>query len=704
MTSITAVEREIGGRKLVLETGRVARQAHGGLTVRYGDTVVLATVLSAPPTREIGFFPLYVDYREMQYAGGKFPGGFFKREGRPTAKEVLSCRMIDRTIRPLFPDDFTDEVQIQCMVIAADKDYDADVLAVIGGSASLVLSHAPFLGPTAAVRVGRIGGEFILFPTYAQRAESEFDLVVAGHKDAINMIELGGNEVDEDVVTEACAFAHGHIKTICAMIEELADKGGRREVAFQSNPLSDELKALVEQRCGDRIRQAKQIAGKVERNDALAAIQEELIAELCPEDVEEPEHSLSDVRRAFYKLEGKIQRELILDGKRPDGRSYQEIRPITIDVPALPRVHGSALFTRGETQSMAVVTLGTPRDQQKIDGLPEEYLKRFLLHYNFPPFSVGEIRPIRGPGRREIGHGNLAEKSLEPVLPSADDFPYTVRVVSEILESNGSSSMASVCSATLSMMDAGVPIKAPVAGISIGMVREGDRKVLLTDIIGEEDFHGDMDFKVAGTANGITGIQLDMKPVAGIDIETIGQTLAQAREARRELLAKIAEAIPAPRPEISEYAPKMVTIQIDPEKIGKLIGPGGKTINALCTDYDVTIDVEDDGRVYVAGVGPEGVTRALDAIEALTQEAKVGKIYKGKVVSVRDFGAFIEIFPGQDGLCHVSELDEKYVKNVTDVVNVGDEVTVKVILIDDQGRVKLSRKAALKEEKSKSTS
>ncbi|MHC4563926.1 MAG: polyribonucleotide nucleotidyltransferase [Planctomycetota bacterium] len=702
MTSITTVEREIGGHKLILETGRIARQAHGALTVRYGDTVVLATVLSAPPTREIGFFPLYVDYREMQYAGGKFPGGFFKREGRPTAKEVLSCRMIDRTIRPLFPDDFTDEVQIQCMVVAADKDYDADVLAVNGGSAALCLSHTPFLGPIAAVRLGRVDGELVLFPTYAQRAESEFDLVVAGHKDAINMIELGGAEVAEEIVVEACRVAHEHIKVICGMIEELTHKAEGREVTFEPSPLSDQVKTLVADRCADRLRQAKQIHGKVERGEALSAMQEELLAELCPEGVDEPEHTPAEVRKAFYKLEGSIQRELILSGHRADGRSDTEIRPITIDVPALPRVHGSALFTRGETQSMAVVTLGTPRDQQKIDGLPEEYLKRFLMHYNFPPFSVGEIRPIRGPGRREIGHGSLAEKSLQPVLPCPDDFPYTIRVVSEIFESNGSSSMASVCSATLSLMDAGVPIKSPVAGISIGMVRDGGRKVLLTDIIGEEDFHGDMDFKVAGTKDGITGIQLDMKPVEGIDIETIGETLQRAREARLELLARITEAIAAPRPDISQFAPKMVTITIDPEKIGKVIGPGGKTINAMCADYDVKIDVEDDGKVYVAGVGSEGVSQAIAAIEALTQEAKVGTIYKGKVVSIRDFGAFIEIFPGQDGLCHVSELDEKYVKNVTDVVKVGDEVTVKVILIDDQGRVKLSRKAAMMEQKATS--
>ncbi|OPX24800.1 MAG: polyribonucleotide nucleotidyltransferase [Planctomycetales bacterium 4484_123] len=698
MTTVTIVEKLIGDQKLVLETGKVARQAHGAVSVRYGDTTVLATALTSPPTRDIDFFPLYVDYREMQYAGGKFPGGFFKREGRPTAKEILSCRMIDRTVRPLFAEDFTDEVQIQCIVVSADKDYDADVLAVIGGSAALALSPAPFLGPVGAVRVGRVDGQLVIFPTYEQRERSDFDLVVAGRSDSINMIELGGREVPEEFIVEGCRFAHEYVKTIVAMIEELAAKAGQ-QVAYEAHPLSEELRALVEQRCAERIAQAKRITGKAERNEALAAICDELVAELCPEGEEQPQYPEADVRKAFYKVEGRIQRELILAGHRPDGRGLRQVRPITIEVPALPRVHGSALFTRGETQSLATVTLGTPRDQQKIDGLPEEYYKRFLLHYNFPPFSVGEIRPIRGPGRRDIGHGALAEKSIEAVLPPADDFPYTVRVVSEILESNGSSSMASVCSASLALMDAGVPISAPVAGISIGMVREDAGKVLLTDIIGEEDFHGDMDFKVAGTRKGVTGIQLDVKPVVGLDVETIAEALAQAREARLEVLEEMARAIPAPRPEISPYAPKMVTLTIDIEKIGKLIGPGGKTINGLSAKYDVTIDVEDDGKVYVAGTDGEGVKQAVAEIEAMTQEAKLGQIYTGRVVSIRDFGAFVEIFPGQDGLCHVSELDEKFVKNVSDVVKVGDTVTVKVIAIDEQGRVKLSRKAAMREQR-----
>ncbi len=698
MKTVTTIEKEIGSQKLILETGKIARQAHGALTVRYGDTVVLATVLSAPPTRQIDYFPLYVDYREMQYAGGKFPGGFFKREGRPSSKEVLSCRMIDRTIRPLFPSDFNDEVQIQCMVVSADKDHDADVLAMIGGSAALALSPAPFLGPIAAVRVGRVDGQFVVFPTYKQREESDFDLIVAGHRDAINMIELGGNEVDEETVAQACKFAFEHIQTIIGMIDSMVKEAGE-EKTYESTPISEKLMSLAADRCGEKLRQAKQINEKAERNQAVAALCDELLAELCPEDVEEPEYDPADVRKAFYKTEGKIQRELILSGTRPDGRAADEIRKITIEVPVLPRTHGSALFTRGETQAMAAVTLGTPRDQQKIDGLPEEYFKRFLLHYNFPPFSVGEIRPIRGPGRRDIGHGALAEKSLQPVLPSADEFPYTVRVVSEILESNGSSSMATVCSATLSLMDAGVPIKAPVAGISVGMVKEGDKKILLTDIIGEEDFHGDMDFKVAGTRKGITGIQVDVKPVEGIDHETVVQALEQAKAARMKLLDDIENAISAPREDISTYAPKMITIKIDPEKIGKVIGPGGKTINGLSTKYEVSIDIEDDGTIFIAGVSGDGAAKATADIEAMTEEVKVGKIYTGKVVGIKEFGAFVEILPGQDGLCHISQLEDRRVEKVEDVCNLGDEMKVKVIGVDDRGRVKLSRKEAMAEEK-----
>jgi len=701
MKTMTIVEKELGNKRLILETGKLAKQAHGAVTVRCGDTVVLATVLSAPSVRDIDFFPLYVDYREMQYAGGKFPGGFFKREGRPTSKEILSARMIDRSIRPLFPEDFRDEVQIQCIVISADKDYDADVLAVIGSSAAVTLSHAPFLGPIGAVRVGRVDGQFVLFPSYSERENSEIDLVICGHREAVNMIEMAGREVPESLTAEACEFGFQYVKDIVDVIEEMAGRVGR-EKAYEAHPISEELLQTILSKAGDRIRQAKTIKSKAERNDSLSKVAEELVAELCPADAAEPKYLPDDVRTAFHKVEGKVQRELILSGVRPDGRDAKEVRPLSIEVPALPRVHGSALFTRGETQSMATVTLGTPRDQQKIDGLQDEYFKNFILHYNFPPFSVGEIRPVRGPSRRDIGHGALAEKSLQPVLPSQEEFPYTIRVVSEILESNGSSSMASVCSGTLALMDAGVPIKSPVAGISIGMVREGDRKVLLTDIIGEEDFHGDMDFKVAGTKTGITGIQLDLKPPQGIDLETISQALEQAKEARLYVLEEMQKVIAAPRPDISQFAPRLITINIDPEKIGKLIGPGGKVINGLSTKYNVTIDIEDDGTVFIAGQSAESVEQTRQEVEAITEEVKVGRRYTGKVVGIKDFGAFVELVPGTDGLCHVSELDEKFVKNVSDICRLGDTITVKVIAIDDQGRIKLSRKAVLREDQNKS--
>ena len=697
---ITRVERQIGDQKLILETGRMAKQAHGALTVQYGETVVLATVLAAPSTRDIDFFPLYVDYREMQYAGGKFPGGFFKREGRPSGKEILSCRLIDRGIRPLFPDDYKDEVQVQCIVIAADKEYDPDVLGIIGAAAALSLSHAPFDGPLAAIRVAQVDGQWALMPSYAQREKSPFDLVATGHRQALNMMEFGGKQVAEPTVLEACKVAHKAVAEICGMIDELAGKAGRPKT-YESTPMSAELQDLVYSKVGEEIRRLKQIQAKQERNGALSELADRVVAELCPPDEAKPKYESADVRQAVYKIEGKIQRELILSGIRPDGRKATQVRPISIDVPALPKVHGSSLFSRGETQSLAVVTLGTPRDQQKIDGLQEEYFKRFIMHYNFPPFSVGEIRPIRGPSRRDIGHGALAEKSLEAVIPSAEDFPYTVRVVSEILESNGSSSMASVCSAVLALMDAGVPILAPVAGVSIGMVHDGKRRLLLTDILGEEDFHGDMDFKVAGTRTGITGIQLDMKAPEGIGMDMIEAALKQAREARLHILDRMAEALAAPRPEISLNAPRLITIKIDPEKIGKVIGPGGKTINGLSQKYGVTIDIEDDGSVFIAGSSAENVEQAQAEIEAITEEIKVGRVYTGKVVGIKDFGAFVEIAPGQDGLVHVSELDDKFVKNVGEAVKLGDTFKVKVVSIDDQGRIKLSRKAAMRDEKEK---
>ena len=702
--AIVRVEREIAGRVLSIETGKLAKQAHGAVEIRYGDTVVLATVLSAPSTREISWFPLYVDYRENRSADGKIPGGFFKREGRPTTKEILTMRMIDRPIRPRFPDDFVDEVQIQCCVLSFDRDNDPDTIAIIGSSAALALSHAPFQGPIAAARVGYVDGNHVINPTHEQLEESQMDLIVCGHAEGINMIELGGKEVAEDIVAEGIRLGTEVVKEVISLIDELVEKaGGGSEITFESKPIPEELHALVADRCAERIKEAKQIASKMDRKEALAAIGEELVCELCPEDVEEPEYTVSQVKTALYKLEGKVQRELILAGIRPDARAMDEIRPLTVEVATLPRTHGSAIFGRGETMAMATVTLGTTRDAQIIDGLGDEYSKTFMLHYNFPPFCVGEIKPIRGPGRRDIGHGALAEKSLQPVLPSSDDFGYTIRVVADILESNGSSSMASVCSATLSLMDAGVPISAPVAGISIGMVSEADNYVLLTDIMGEEDYHGDMDFKVAGTAEGITGIQLDMK-ASHIRQDQVAETLVAAKAARLKILDAITEVIPAPRDDISPYAPRMITIMIDPDKIGKVIGSGGSTIKRLQEESGATIEIDDDnsGRIYISCVESEGAQVAKAAIEALTQDVELDKVYDGVVVSIKDFGAFVEILPGTDGMCHISELDTKRVDKVTDVCKVGDSMRVKVVGIEEnrgKKKIRLSRKVLLGDKK-----
>ncbi len=691
------IEKQIAGRTFILETGNVARQSHGAVWAQYGDTIVLATVLTAPPTRDIDYFPLYVEYRENQYAAGKVPGGWFKREGRPSTKEILTCRMIDRPIRPLFPDDFKNEVQIQCMVLSTDNQNDPDILAMIAASAALMISPAPFQGPIGMARVGYKDDKYLINPTHDELEGSIMNLVVCGHSEAINMLELSGDQVPEDIVAEGIAKGFEAVQEAISMIQELMEKVGPVEKTYEPAPVPPELIGVVMDEYGEKIRQAKQIAAKVERNDAMAALREQLLAKMCPENAEEPKYAPAQVKEAFHKTEGKIQREMILQGKRLDGRGPDEVRPLKIQVGILPRVHGSAIFTRGETQALATTTLGTPRDMQIVDGLLEEYKKRFMLHYNFPPFSVGEIRPIRGPGRREIGHGALAEKSIETVLPDTADFPYTIRIVADMLESNGSTSMATICGGTLSLMDAGVPIKAPVAGISIGMVSDGDKYLLLTDIVGEEDYHGDMDFKVAGTESGITGIQLDVKS-SGITQDRIPEVLAQARQARLKIIEQMRKVIDKPRPELNPYAPRMLTIKIDPEKIGKVIGPGGKMINKIQDETKATIDIENDGTIFIASTAGTGAEAARDAIEALTEEAKLGKIYTGKVVSVRDFGAFIEILPGQDGLCHVSELAEGYVKKATDVCNVGDTVTAKIIAIDDQGRIKLSLKAAKKQE------
>jgi len=692
--SLIRVEREIAGRTLSLETGVLARQAHGAVKVTYGESVVLCTVLSAAPTRDLDFFPLYVDYRENRYAGGKIPGGFFKREGRPSTKEVITMRMIDRPNRPLFPEDFTDEVQVQCMTLSFDNVSDPDLLAMIGSAAALAIAPIPYQGPVGSARVGYVDGEYVLNPTIEQTAESDMDLLAAGPSQGVNMIEMDGMEMSDEIVARGIEIAFGSCREIIAMIEELAGRVGEIDRSYEERPIPDELKTEIAVKYGDRIREAKQIDGKVERDDAIKAIGEEVLAEYCPEDVEEPAYSPYQVKMAFYKTQGKIQRELIMQSIRADGRAMDEVRPLDIEVDVLPRTHGSALFSRGETQALCIATLGTPRDMQIIDGLLEEYKKPFTLQYNFPPFSVGEIRPIRGPSRRDFGHGMLAEKSIQPVMPDRESFPYTAQVVAEMLGSNGSTSQATICGATLALMAAGVPISAPVAGISIGMVSDGDDFVLLTDILGEEDFHGDMDFKVAGTAKGITAIQLDMKAV-GIAQDRIVATLKQAREAREFILAKMAEVIAEPREEPSPLAPRMLSVQINPEKIGKVIGPGGKMIHSIQDETGATIDIEDDGTVMIFCLNKEGAEAAAAMIKNITAEAELGETYTGKIVSIRDFGAFIEILPGVEGLCHVSELAKEYVKNVKDVVSVGDTVEVKVINIDDQGRVKVSRKAAL---------
>jgi len=664
--------------------------------VQYGETVVLTAVATGPPRPGIDFFPLTCDYRERQAAAGKFPGGFLKREGRPTMKEVLTSRLMDRPIRPLFPDGFHDEVQIQSFVMASDRQVDADILAMNGAAASLGLSPLPFQGPLAAVRLGRINGELVPFPTQDELEESDLDLIVAGSKTAVLMIEGFAREMPEAEMAEAIMECHRYVRELCELQEEFFRKANVSKPEFVAPP-SDGIYERLRERFFDGFNAAKQTVGKQARAEAVRAFKDRVVAELIPDPLAEGAMSVIGFESAWHHLEEKVVRDLILSGVRPDGRDSTSLRSIECEVDVLPRVHGSAIFQRGETQALITVTLGTNRDEQRVDGLIEEYSKKFMLDYYFPPFSVGEVRPIRGPGRREIGHGALAERSVKPVLPDPDKFPYTIRVISDILESNGSSSMASCCGATLGLMSAGVPISNPVAGISIGLVKEADDKwTLLTDIIGDEDHFGDMDFKVAGTQVGVTGIQLDLK-IRGITEDIIRATLTQAREARIQILRKMLTAIPRPREEISAWAPRLLRTHIDPEKIGLLIGPGGKTIRAIQESTGAVIEVEDDGTVTIASADAEGAQAAMRRVEALTETVQVGKIYDGRVTSIKDFGAFIEILPGKDGLCHISELSDQYVNSVHDVCKVGDEMQVKVIAIDDQDRVKLSRKAAMRE-------
>jgi len=708
---LVKVEREIGGRTLTLETGVVAKLCSAAVMATYGGTTVLATVVRSAPREGIDFFPLTVDYREKTSAAGKFPGGFRKREGPPNEKEILTMRAIDRPIRPLFPDGFLDEVQIQVFVMSHDGENDSDVLAGTAASAALALSDVPFEGPTATVRVARLhtdsGPQFVLNPTVTQMDYSDIDVVLAGHKDGLNMIEVGAAEIPEKDVLGALAFGLDGINQVLALIGELVGKSGKPKVIGELHLPTAEITEKVRAVAEAPMTEARKINGKHARHEAVDKLRKEVLDthfKLTPSGTYETYatsvKNRSMAKEAFKRLEEKVTRRLIVQQKtRADGRTATQIRPITGAVGIFARTHGSALFQRGETQSLCSVTLGTGKDEQIVDGLTPEYSKKFTLHYNFPPFATGEAKRIAAPGRREIGHGALAERSLMAILPSPDVFPYTIRVVSDITESNGSSSMASVCGGCLAMMDAGVPIRATCAGISVGRFADDNdqNELFVTDIIGEEDFFGDMDFKVSGTRDGITGIQLDLK-TRGININQIEKIFEQARIGRLDIINTMEGIIAAPRSETSPLAPRLVTLRIDPEKIGKLIGPGGKMIRGLQDRYGITIDVEDDGTVQLAGNNAESISGAQAEIEAMCSEVKVGTVFTGKVVSMKDFGAFVELAPGMDGMCHISELADGFVKSVADVVRIGDVIKVKVINVDDQGRIKLSRKAVMRDE------
>jgi polyribonucleotide nucleotidyltransferase len=692
----------VGDKQLIIETGKLAKQADGAVTVQYGETIVIVAAVAATKPREgQDFFPLTVDYREKAAAAGKFPGGYFKREGRPTEKEIVTSRMIDRPIRPLFPRGWFNEVQVQSILLSADGENDPDVLSVVGASAALMVSDIPWAGPLGAVRVGRVNGQFIANPTHSQLEESDLDLVYVGSETEAVMFEGSAREISEADFLAAMEFGHKAIQPIIAGQKELAARAGKKKRDIQVFVVPDEILAEARALAGDRMIPALLTPGKLAREAAVNAITEEvgrkLVEKFGPEKVTE-----FTIKEAFYHIQKEAVRGLILrEGKRLDGRGFDDVRPIHCEVGLLPRAHGSALFSRGETQALVLATLGTGEDVQEFDAYAGgETEKKFILHYNFPNFSVGETGRIGGPGRREIGHGALAERSIEPMLP-LDDYPYSIRVTSEIMESNGSTSMATVCGGSLALMDAGVPLQRPVAGISIGLCTEyrGDtlaRYELLTDILGWEDAFCDMDCKIAGTEKGITGFQLDLK-LRGLPFEVIARALEKARVARLHILNEMAKTLAAPRPELSKYAPRIETIKINPEKIGALIGPGGKNIKKLVEESGCEIDIEDDGTVNIFSVSPEGMKMARDAILGMTAEAEVGKIYRGKVVTVKDFGAFVEFLPGKDGLVHISELANFRVKKTEDIVKVGDEILVKCLGVDEKGRVRLSRKAAMAE-------
>ena len=697
MDTIIKKSMSLAGRELSIETGHLAKQASGAVLVRYGDTVVLVTATTSKEPREgVDFFPLTVDYEEKMYAVGKIPGGFLRREGRATEAATLSARLIDRPIRPLFPKGYRCDVQIVATVLSVEADNEPDMCAMIGASAALHLSSAPFMGPIAGVSVGLIGDEFIINPTEAQRAESRMHLSVAGTFDAIMMVEAGAKEVPEEQMLDAIMFGHEEIQRIVAMIEEfradaLAAGIAQNKIDVEPIELPEDIVADVEATAHDELKEALQIVNKQARDEAVSAVKDKAVEALIEKYPEQEE----DLRAALEAMMKQIVRKLItLEHKRPDGRAITEVRPLTCEVDLLPRAHGSAVFTRGQTQIMSVTTLGSLRDNQLLDGIENVDSRRYLHHYNVPPYSVGETRPMRGPGRREIGHGALARRALEPVIPSEEEFPYTIRVVSEAIESNGSTSMGSVCGSTLSLMAAGVPIKKPVSGVAMGLIREGDEFVVLTDLQGLEDALGDMDFKVAGTKDGVTALQMDIK-ISGINRAILKQALAQAYDGRMFIMDAMLAAIPAPRTELSPYAPRVLQMKIDVDKIKDVIGSGGKTIKKIIELTGVEIDVEETGVVHILSVDADAAARAQKMIEDIVREPEVGEIYEGPVVKIMDFGAFVNILPGKDGLVHISQLAKKRVNKVEDVVKVGDIVRVKLVEIDKQGRLNLSMKALL---------
>jgi len=689
------VARELRGKELILETGKMARQADGSVVARYGDTVVLATAVSSKTAREgIDFFPLTIDYLEKTYAAGKIPGGFFKREGRPTEKEVLTSRLIDRPCRPLFPKGFSCETQGIVNVLSYGDENVADILGITTMSAALHISDIPFNGPVSAVRIGRIKGAFVINPDLKEVEECDLNLVVAGTEDAVAMVEGSAQEMSEADLLEAIDLAHAEIKNLCRVQNEFRDTVGKPKRTFTVPAKDEDLKHKVTELALEKITGAIVIPDKMRRQTALDEILKEIIVLLNKEDKD----ITKDISAIFNEIEKNLVRDMILTKNvRADGRSPEQIRQISAEVGILPRTHGSALFIRGETQCLAVVTLGTTDDEQRIDSLEGETSKSFMLHYNFPPFSVGEVKPLRSPGRREIGHGILAERSIRAIMPSKTDFPYTVRIVSDILESNGSSSMASVCGGTLALMDAGVPIKSPVAGIAMGLIKEGDRVVVLTDILGLEDHLGDMDFMVTGTEKGIAAFQMDTK-IGGISREIMEQALEQARQGRLFILNKIKETMTEPRKELASHAPRIYTMQIKQDKIREVIGTGGKVIRGIIEKTGVKINIDDSGLISIAASDGIAAQNAIDIINGIIAEAEIGKIYFGKVKRVMDFGAFVEILPGTEGLCHISQLSDKRVAKVTDEVNEGDEILVKVIEIDKMGKIRLSRKEALREQ------